>query len=88
MEPSYRSSRREAIVAGVIFAVACVWVIGTCSVLSYGKPVHSIGGVPNWAVWGIFVPWLCCFAANIWYSLFYIRDDDEPGGPPSAENRE
>jgi len=84
MEHSYRSSRREAIVAGVITVVACIWVVGTCAALSYGQPVYSIGGVPNWALWGIFVPWLACLVTNIWYSLIYIRDDDEPEEPPSA----
>ena len=88
MEPSYRSSRREAIVAGIICAIACVWVIGTCWLLSYGEPVHSIGGIPNWAVWGIFLPWVCCFVVNIWYSLVYIADDEEPDEPPSAGDRE
>ena len=88
MGPDYRSSRREAIVAGIIFAVACAWVIGTCAALGYGQPVHSIGGIPNWAIWGIFLPWLACFVANIWYSLIFIRDDDEPNEPPSAGRAE
>ena len=84
MEHSYRSSRREAIVAGIITVVTCIWVVGTCAALSYGQPVHSIGGIPNWVVWGIFVPWVACLVTNIWYSLIYIRDDDEPQEPPSA----
>ena len=88
VESDYRSSRREAIVAGIIFVVACVWVIGTCAVLGYGQPVHSIGGIPNWALWGIFLPWLACFAANIWYSLIFIRDEDEPNEPPPAGKAE
>ncbi len=88
MEPAYRSSRREAIVAGVIFAVTCVWVIGVCSLLTYGKPIHSIGGIPNWAVWGIFLPWLGCLIANVWYSLIYMGDDDGPNEPPSGGDRE
>lgn len=88
MESDYRSSRREAIVAGIIFAVACAWVIGTCVVLGYGQPVHSIGGIPNWALWGIFLPWLACFAVNTWYSLIFIRDEDEPNEPPPAGKAE
>ncbi len=84
MEHSYRNSRREAIVAGIITIVTCIWVVGTCAALSYGQPVYSIGGIPNWALWGIFVPWVACLVTNIWYSLIYIRDDDEPEKPPSA----
>lgn len=88
VESDYRSSRREAIVAGIIFVVACVWVIGTCAVLGYGQPVHSIGGIPNWALWGIFLPWAACFVVNIWYSLIFIRDEDEPNEPPPAGKAE
>ncbi len=76
MEPAYRRSRREAIVAGIIFVVAATWTVTACYLLGYGKPVRSIRGVPHWVLWGIFLPWAVFFVVNCWFSLFYIRDDD------------
>jgi hypothetical protein len=84
MEPAYRRSRKEAIVAGIIWLIAAVWVLVTCSLLTYGRTVYPIGGIPNWALWGIFLPWLVFLIVNIWYSLFYLRDDDAETPPDSG----
>ena len=88
MEPSYRRSRKEAIVAGIIFLAAATWVITACYLLGYGKPVRSIGGVPHWVLWGIFLPWAVFFLVNSWFSLFYIRDDDSVADDERKSNKQ
>lgn len=74
---SYRKSRREAIVAVALWALAAVWTIGTSYMLGYDQPAKSLGGVPSWVVWGVFLPWLVFFLIHCWYSLVFLRDDDD-----------
>ena len=87
MQPSYRRSRLEAVVAGVIWFVCGCWVIGISFYLGYAQPARSIGGVPHWILWGVFVPWVVFFLIHCWYSLVFMRDDSasERQAPPSAE---
>lgn len=91
VEPTYLRSRKESIVAGLIWFGSGLWVLLTCYFIGYGKPVRPIGGIPHWALWGVFVPWVVLLAANTWYSLVYLRDDDlrdgdtEPGDDRSND---
>ncbi len=73
----YRKSRREAVVAALLWALAAIWTVGTSYVMGYGKPAKSLWGIPSWVVWGVFVPWGVFFLIHCWYSLVFLRDDDE-----------
>ena len=73
----WRRMRREAIVAGLIWLAAGIWTRAASYDLGYGQPARSIGGVPSWVVWAIFVPWIVFFAVHCWYSLWFLRDEDE-----------
>ena len=57
---AYRKSRKEAIVAVALWALAAVWTIGTSYMLGYDQPAKSLGGVPSWVVLGG-LPTLACF---------------------------
>jgi hypothetical protein len=35
-------------------------------------------GIPDWALWGVVVPWGVCLAFSAWLSFAYIKDDPEP----------
>ncbi len=49
------------------------------------RPEHyrQIWGMPDWAMFGIFVPWLICSVFTVFYGLFGISDD--PLGPEGSE---
>jgi len=76
----WRKHRREAVVAGLIWLAAGLWTRIVSYDLGYDTPPSSIGGVPSWVVWGVFVPWLVFFVVHCWYSLRYLRDEDEDAG--------
>jgi TRAP-type C4-dicarboxylate transport system permease small subunit len=87
VEPTYRRTLKEAIVALLIWFGAGVWVISVSYWLGSGRPVISIGGIPNWVLWGILVPWVTLFVIHSWYSLFFLRaDDDHPPGDSASPN--
>lgn len=69
--------RREAIAAILIWFVAGVWTITASYALSAQRPVHLIGGLPHWVVWGILLPWATAFVVHVWYSLVFVGDKRE-----------
>jgi hypothetical protein len=78
---SYRRTLKEAIVAVLLWFGAGVWVISVSYWLGYHRPVHSIGGIPNWVLWGVLLPWVTLFFVHSWYSLVFMRADDNGGEP-------
>ena len=68
---------KEVAVAVLLWFIAGVWTIGVSYWLGYKQPVHSVAGIPNWILWGVLIPWVIFFAAHSWYSLVFLRDDDE-----------
>jgi len=81
MALSYRRSRREAVVAALIWFLAGIWTISVSYWLGYTRPVRSLGGIPNWVFWGVFLPWVVFFLIHTWYSLIYMRDEDGESPP-------
>jgi hypothetical protein len=73
---SYHRTLKEAVVAMMLWLGAGIWVVSVSYWLGYQRPVHSIGGIPNWVVWGVLLPWVTLFVVHSWYSLFYMRADD------------
>ena len=74
---NYRRTRKEAMVGFALWALAGLWAVGVSWWLGYDRPAESLGGVPSWVVWGIFLPWVVFFVVQCWYSLFYLEDDDD-----------
>ena len=72
-------TRKEAIAAGVIWAVFFVWVVGVSYVMGYGAvdPTSTVLGLPSWVFWGVLLPFLVATAVNCVFAFFYLKDDDE-----------
>lgn len=87
MEPTYRRTLKEAIVALLLWFGAGVWVISVSYWLGSDRPVRSVGGIPNWILWGVLLPWVTLFFVHSWYSLVFLRagDEEPPAGPPSKQ---
>jgi len=73
----WRRERREAIVAALIWLAAAISTRWISYSLGYGVEPSSVGGVPSWVVWGVFVPWVVFFFVHCWYTLWFLRDEDE-----------
>lgn len=42
-------------------------------------------GVPDWAFWGLLVPWLACTVITLWVCLVWMKDDPETSPEPSGQ---
>lgn len=66
------------------------WVVrlGLASVRPPGA-IRQYGGLPDWVLFGIVVPWLICTAITMWFALWGMSDDDlgteaaETNDPPT-----
>ena len=72
-------TRQEAIVAGVIWAVFFVWVVGVSYVMGYRTvdPANLILGFPAWVFWGVFLPFVTATVVNCLYAFLYLKDEDD-----------
>jgi len=78
-DPVLTSARREALLVLAIWLTACVYSIGVCYRLGYGRDVATltyIFGFPDWIFWGVVVPWTVCTGLSFVLSYFVIRDED------------
>ncbi len=82
-DPILVSSRREAMIVAGLWIVAMIY-----SVLFswyYGYPrsfedvkveeVKFVWGIPFWAFWGVFVPWISCSIISILFGLVCMKDE-------------
>ena len=71
-------SRKEAIVAGAIWFVFFLWVIGVSYPMGYGDidPADTVFGFPAWVFWGIFLPFVVATVLNSVFALVYLKDED------------
>ena len=67
--PDSRAARREAIQAGLLWFAALVATVGLSTWLGSDPPT-SVLGVPRWAAFGIFLPWVAFFVLHV---RFYLR---------------
>ena len=66
-------ARREGIVAFLLWAAACIWTITVCWQLGYsGRPIETVGGIPTWILYGVFVPWVSMFVLHSLFSWFLL----------------
>ena len=97
-DPVLKSSRREAVVALVIFIAAFAYTVGYSVLNGYGPPAEGrltfVLGFPSWIFWGVVVPWVSCLGLSWWFAFGFMTDEDlgkdpelaageEPDGPES-----
>jgi len=72
-------TRKEAVVAGAIWFVFFLWVVGVSYVMGYGEvdPTYSVMGFPAWIFWGVLLPFVVATLVNCLYAFVYLKDDDE-----------
>lgn len=78
-DPVVRSSRREAIVIGLIWLAALTFSVTYCSVHGYQRAPETltlVWGVPDWCFWGIVVPWALCVGLSWLLAHFFMRDEE------------
>ncbi len=78
-DPVLKSSRREAVVALLLFAAACVWTLLYTALRGYGRKAETLTfvlGMPDWVFWGILLPWGASFVAAFWFAYGFMKDED------------
>ncbi len=54
------------------------WTIGYCGIFAYGSDeIQLLWGVPRWVIFGIALPWIAATVYSLWFSLVYMREDNE-----------
>ncbi len=98
-DPVVTSSRREATIAIILWAVAMAYTVGYCYLYGYRRApedVRLVLGIPDWVLWGVFAPWLAWTVISSLFAKFVMQDawlgEEEsqaplPGDvpPPAAE---
>ena len=77
-DPVVRSSRREAIWVGIVWAIATCYTAGYCTLRGYDRAAESITyvyGFPDWFFGGIIVPWGISTAVTWAFAFWGMRDD-------------
>ena len=78
-------TRKEAIVAGAIWAIFFVWVVGVSYVMGYGPvdPENLVLGFPAWVFWGVLVPFV---AATTGSARRFRRRTSSTASPTTGAN--
>lgn len=88
-DPVLKSARREAIVAGLLWAAAALYAIVYCALRGYGRDPKSLTfvlGFPDWVFWGVLVPWAVCIALSFWFALAFMKDGDLGAEPEERDD--
>lgn len=91
LDPAFRNARREAIVLVVIFAISLTYSVLVSYFLGYDRNPSEIVtylGIPDWVLWGVFLPWTVCVLVTVWFTFFFMVDDplEEPASDPPEED--
>ncbi len=74
---------REAWFVGIVWFASLLFVAGWIGVYGYlpesSRPDEPtlVLGIPSWAFWGLFVPWLVLVPVT-WFFAAVVLKDDEP----------
>ena len=76
-DPIFASSIHEMKAILLIWLVGFVWVIGCCLTFGYrdeGENISTTLGIPSWAFWGVFVPYITLAAITSWFAMCKMKD--------------
>ena len=87
LDPVYVSSLRELKWIVAIWTITVIWVVGFCGVFGYSpdESLETVIGMPWWAFWGVFVPWVITALITCWFAIFKMEDHPLDDGE-SPEN--
>lgn len=74
---SFRQSRKEFRFQLITWAVFAAWTLAYNSFRSGDdgeEGVSTILGMPEWAFYGIALPWSLALGVTIWFALFFMKD--------------
>lgn len=85
-----RSGHIEDVVVRGLCVAAPAAALTLCTLFGYRHegPPRFVGGVPEWVVWGVAVPWLSTWLLSSLFCLFVMRDEplDAPVHAPLPDN--
>jgi hypothetical protein len=88
LKPIYVSSLREMKLILVTWIVSFVWVVAYCYAFGYSSSegrISTTWGIPSWAFWGIFVPWVVTAVVTSWFAMRFM--EDHPLEDPEDQER-
>jgi hypothetical protein len=89
-DPVLRSSRREALVALVIWLSAMAYTVGFSLWQGYGHQPGEMPslvlGIPAWLVWGVIAPWLVCIVVSCWFAYGWMSDEPLGANEDAADD--
>ncbi|MCY3736707.1 MAG: hypothetical protein OXG13_09925 [Gemmatimonadaceae bacterium] len=87
LDPTFRSTRREAAVIFAVWVAALLWTVPFCYLAGYGDTAwtDTVAGIPRWVLWGVAAPWAAASAFALWFSLRLMGDDDLGEGNPDED---
>ena len=91
-DPTYRSAVREAAFVLILWAICFVWSVGYSYLRGYVPYTATTEtsaqaplletpfglGIPDWAFWGVLIPWGGCILVSLWFALGWMKDEDAP----------
>ncbi|MCA9156369.1 MAG: hypothetical protein R3C99_20220 [Pirellulaceae bacterium] len=81
-DPVYLHSLRELFVIVILFTIFLIWSITTCYIVGYAEPGTEPAstplwlGMPAWAFFGVFLPWVVVDVVAVWFCFFFMQNDD------------
>ena len=79
-EKSLSQSRNELRFILLTWSVCCIWVISYCGIYGYDlepKDISTVFGFPDWAFWGIALPWIFANLVTFWFCLRVLKNEDD-----------
>ena len=77
LDPLYASSIREMKWILLTWVASFGWVIGYCYTFGFSSGDGTISttlGIPSWAFWGVFVPWIVTAVFTSWFAMRVMED--------------
>ncbi len=76
---NFLNARFEAALILAAWSVCLVWTVGYSGLGAYDSSHQHLAlilGIPGWVFWGVVVPWVAAVLFSVWFSLFFMADDD------------